>query len=70
MLPIGISESFESNGIESGSGNDNSDANKANKKETKFVDLSGADAAASCKAVRVCSCCRDEKQELQNVTWC
>ena len=46
-LPSGISESFESIGNESGSGNDDSDANKANKNETEYMDLSGADAAAS-----------------------
>jgi hypothetical protein len=84
MLPISISESFESNGTESGSGNDDSDANK---NETEVVNVSGADAAASkicmeckliptdhvclkCKAVRVCSCCCDEKRDLQNITWC
>jgi hypothetical protein len=86
MLPIGISESFESNGNDSGIGNDDSTANK-NEQDLSFVDLSGADAAASkicmeckliptdhvclkCKAVRVCSCCCDEKRELQNITWC
>jgi hypothetical protein len=87
-LPISISESFESNCTESGSGKDESDANKENhKNETEVVNVSGVDAAASkicmecnllptdhvclkCKAVRVCSCCCDEKRELQNVTWC
>jgi hypothetical protein len=82
-LPISISESFESNG--SGNDDSDANKENKNESEFVKVSGADAAASKicmeckliptdhvclKCKAVRVCSCCCDEKRDLQNITWC